>query len=76
MNLQIIKATKENLDLLIPNEVQYLEREHNPHIEAFGNGFRSSPNTCMYLELLAENPLLSKHTMTVIDYLLENPQPI
>lgn len=69
------KGNKREFGFIDPNEVQYLEREHNPYIEAFWKWFPEAVKHMHVFRITGGEPLLSKHTMTVIDYLLENPQP-
>lgn len=58
-----------------PSEVPIPEREHNPYIEAFWNWFPEAVTYMHVFRITGGEPLLSKHTFKVIDYLLENPQP-
>tara|TARA_B100000242_G_C43044730_1_gene487539 strand:+ start:19 stop:1383 length:1365 start_codon:yes stop_codon:yes gene_type:complete len=58
-----------------PDEVQILEREHNPYIEAFWKWFPEAVKHMKVFRITGGEPLLSKHTQKVIDYLIENPQP-
>ena len=69
------KGNKREFGFIDPNEVQYLEREHNPYIDAFWRWFPEAVKHMHVFRITGGEPLLSKHTMTVIDYLLENPQP-
>jgi len=54
---------------------QILERETNPYIEAFWKWFPDAVKHMHTFRITGGEPLLSKHTMRVMDYLLENPQP-
>jgi len=58
-----------------PNEVQILERERNPYIEAFWKWFPEAVTHMHTLRITGGEPLLSKNTFKVIDHLLEHPQP-
>jgi len=58
-----------------PDEIQILEREENPYIDAFWNWFPEAVKHMHTFRITGGEPLLSKNTMRVIDYLLENPQP-
>tara|TARA_B100001057_G_scaffold126591_1_gene125501 strand:- start:22136 stop:23569 length:1434 start_codon:yes stop_codon:yes gene_type:complete len=69
------KGNKREFGFINPDEVQYLEREHNPYIEAFWKWFPEAVKHMHVFRITGGEPLLSKHTMKVIDYLLENPQP-
>ncbi len=69
------KGNKREFGFIDPNEVQYLEREHNPYIDAFWKWFPEAVKHMHVFRITGGEPLLSKHTMKVIDYLLDNPQP-
>ena len=58
-----------------PSEVPIPEREHNPYIDAFWKWFPEAVKHMHVFRITGGEPLLSKHTFKVIDYLLENPQP-
>ena len=60
-----------------PNEyqTQIPEREDNPYIEAFWKWFPEAVKHMTTFRITGGEPLLSKHTFKVIDYLIENPQP-
>ena len=58
-----------------PSEIPIPEREHNPYIEAFWKWFPDAVTYMHVFRITGGEPLLSKHTFKVIDYLLENPQP-
>ncbi len=57
------------------SEVSYPNREDNPYIEAFWKWFPEAAKHMYTFRITGGEPLLSKHTFKVIDYLLENPQP-
>lgn len=57
------------------HEVQIPVREHNPYIEAFWKWFPDAAKDLKVFRITGGEPLLSKDTWKVIDYLLENPQP-
>ena len=57
------------------SEVSYPNREDNPYIEAFWKWFPEAVKHMYTFRITGGEPLLSKHTFKVIDYLLENPQP-
>lgn len=69
------KGNKRKFGFINPDEVQYLEREDNPYIEAFWKWFPEAVKHMHVFRITGGEPLLSKHTMKVIDYLLANPQP-
>lgn len=58
-----------------PNETQILEREYNPYIEAFWKWFPEAVKYMHTFRITGGEPLLSKHTDKVIQYLIDNPQP-
>jgi organic radical activating enzyme len=57
------------------HEVQIPTREHNPYIEAFWEWFPDAVKDMKVFRITGGEPLLSKDTWRVIDYLIENPQP-
>ena len=57
------------------SEVSYPNREDNPYIEAFWKWFPEAVKHMYTFRITGGEPLLSKHTFRVIDYLLANPQP-
>ena len=57
------------------SEVSYPNREDNPYIEAFWKWFPEAAKHMYTFRITGGEPLLSKHTFKVIDYLLANPQP-
>jgi MoaA/NifB/PqqE/SkfB family radical SAM enzyme len=58
-----------------PNEVSIKEREDNPYTEAFWKWFPDALPHMHTFRITGGEPLLSKHTFKVMQYLLENPQP-
>jgi organic radical activating enzyme len=56
-------------------EIPILEREENPYIEAFWKWFPEAVQHMHVFRITGGEPLLSKHTKRVIQYLIENPQP-
>jgi hypothetical protein len=56
-------------------QIPYLEREENPYIIAFWKWFPDAVEHMTNFRITGGEPLLSKHTFTVLDYLLEHPQP-
>lgn len=51
------------------------ERETNPYIDAFWKWFPDAVEHMHTFRITGGEPLLSKHTMRVMDHLLQNPQP-
>jgi organic radical activating enzyme len=52
-----------------------LQSEYNPYIEAFWKWFPNIVNKLETFRITGGEPLLSKNTFKVIDFLIENPQP-
>jgi len=57
------------------HEIPYTNKEENPYVEAFWKWFPDAVTHMHIFRITGGEPLLSKHTFKVIDYLLENPQP-
>lgn len=55
--------------------IPILEREDNPYIQAFWNWFPNLYNDLETLRITGGEPLLSKHTFTLLDYVISNPNP-
>lgn len=64
-----------NYNYIDPNEVSIKEREDNPYTEAFWKWFPDALPHMHTFRITGGEPLLSKHTFKVMEYLLENPQP-
>lgn len=62
-------------NLIKEHEIQIPEREDNPYIEAFWKWFPDAVKHMATFRITGGEPLLSKHTERVIQYLKENPQP-
>lgn len=58
-----------------PNIKYYNNNEHNPYIEAFWKWFPDMVGKLHTFRITGGEPLLSKDTWKVMDYLIENPQP-
>tara|TARA_B110000503_G_scaffold133127_1_gene210122 strand:- start:574 stop:1557 length:984 start_codon:yes stop_codon:yes gene_type:complete len=56
-------------------EIPILEREENPYIDAFWKWFPEAVKHMKVFRITGGEPLLSKHTQKVIQYLIDNPQP-
>ena len=57
------------------HEIPYTNKEENPYVEAFWKWFPDAVTHMHIFRITGGEPLLSKHTFKVINYLLENPQP-
>ena len=62
-------------NMITPEEQPIPEREHNPYIEAFWKWFPEAVKHMHTFRITGGEPLLSKHTKRVIQYLKDNPQP-
>lgn len=51
------------------------EREENPYVDAFWKWWPELVKSLKVFRITGGEPLLSKHTYRVLDYLIENPQP-
>ena len=60
---------------IVPEDQPIPEREHNPYIEAFWEWFPEAVKHMHTFRITGGEPLLSKHTKRVIQYLKDNPQP-
>lgn len=49
--------------------------EYNPYVEAFWKWWPELVNSLEVFRITGGEPLLSKHTWAVFDYLIENPKP-
>lgn len=52
-----------------------LQNEHNPYIDAFWKWWPDAVKDLHTFRLTGGEPLLSKHTFKMLDYLIDNPQP-
>jgi len=57
------------------HEIPFKEREENPYIEAFWKWFPEAVTHMLEFRITGGEPLLSKHTFSVIEHLIQNPQP-
>ena len=57
------------------DNLQILEREHNPYIDAFWKWWPEASKHIHTLRITGGEPLLSKHTFKVMESLIENPNP-
>jgi organic radical activating enzyme len=65
-NLEWIKQQNQ---MPIPN------REHNPYVEAFWQWWPSMYTKLQHFRITGGEPLLSRNTFQVLDYIIDNPNP-
>jgi len=56
-------------------KAQYKDKEDNPYTEAFWKWFPEASKSMHTFRVTGGEPLMSKHTFKVMEYLLENPNP-
>jgi organic radical activating enzyme len=61
--------------LKIGTGLPILQSEHNPYIEAFWKWWPDAVKDLQVFRITGGEPLLSKNTFKVLDYLIDNPQP-
>jgi len=66
---------QDNYNWINPEFKYYNNNEHNPYIEAFWKWFPDIVGKLHTFRITGGEPLLSKDTWKVLDYLIENPQP-
>ncbi len=57
------------------NMIPILNREENPYVEAFWKWWPSMYQSLQHFRITGGEPLLSKNTFKVLDYIIENPNP-
>lgn len=57
------------------NGLPILQSDHNPYIEAFWKWWPDAVKDLHTFRITGGEPLLSKNTFKVLDYIIENPQP-
>jgi len=57
------------------NKMPILEREYNPYVEAFWKWWPEIYPKLEVLRITGGEPLLTKNTFKVLEYVLENPRP-
>lgn len=57
------------------NMMPILNREENPYVEAFWKWWPSMYRSLQHFRITGGEPLLSKNTFKVLDYIIENPNP-
>lgn len=69
-------STMHNLDWLKQTgKFPIRKDEYNPYVEAFWKWWPELIQSLEVFRITGGEPLLSKHTWAVFDYLIENPQP-
>jgi organic radical activating enzyme len=64
-----------NYNYINPDEVSIKERDDNPYTDAFWKWFPEALPHMHTFRITGGEPLLSKHTFRVMQYLIDNPQP-
>jgi len=59
----------------IQNKFPIPEREHNPYVEAFWKWWPDLYKDLHTFRITGGEPLLTKHTFRVLDYIIDNPNP-
>jgi len=73
---KLTQSTLHDLEWLKNNKMlPILAREENPYIDAFWEWWPSLVKDLKVFRITGGEPLLSKNTFKVLDYLIENPQP-
>jgi organic radical activating enzyme len=84
VNEEIVAHGPYRLPHGVLNDIEHLKlaemypidrKEHNPYIEAFWKWWPELYQSVDHFRITGGEPLLSKHTWTVIDYLIEHPRP-
>jgi hypothetical protein len=57
------------------NMMPILNREENPYVEAFWKWWPTMYRSLQHFRITGGEPLLSKNTFRVLDYIIENPNP-
>lgn len=69
------KLKQKHYNGIKSTEVPYTNREENPYIDAFWKWFPQSVKHMKVFRITGGEPLLSKHTLPVIQFLIDNPHP-
>ena len=56
-------------------QAQYKDKDDNPYTDAFWKWFPNASKNMHTFRITGGEPLMSKHTFKVMEYLLENPNP-
>ena len=57
------------------NRIPYLEKDINPYVDAFWEWLPELYPSLKILRITGGEPLLTKHTFTMMEYILKNPRP-
>lgn len=57
------------------NLMPILNREDNPYVDAFWDWWPKMYNSLQHFRITGGEPLLSKNTFKVLDYIIDNPNP-
>jgi organic radical activating enzyme len=57
------------------NKIPYLEKDENPYVDAFWEWWPEIYSTLKILRVTGGEPLLTKHTFRMMEYILKNPRP-
>lgn len=57
------------------NMMPILNRDHNPYVDAFWEWWPKMYNSLNHFRITGGEPLLSKNTFKVLDYIIDNPNP-
>lgn len=71
------KTSTQFNDYIKPNQPLpfILDKEHNPYVEAFWKWLPDAYTHMRILRVTGGEPLLSKHTFTLMDFISKNPNP-
>jgi organic radical activating enzyme len=72
---QLSEGQHQNLKWLQDNGFMPIETEENPYIDAFWKWWPELVKSLMFFRMTGGEPLLSKDTFKVLDWINEHPQP-
>lgn len=67
--------TSNKFNLLKPNKMPILEKDYNPYVQAFWKWWPDLYTSLHTFRITGGEPLLTKHTFAVLDYIINNPNP-